>query len=87
MSSYGEVPKGYWMDESNPELLVLRRKKDGISLASGVHTSALAMGVTPFAGMVRSVVGFAAKLGLILAEVCLMVLSLLLFDVVMAVLV
>jgi hypothetical protein len=65
----------------------LRRKKDRISHASGIHASALAMGVTPFAGMVRSVVGFAVKLGLILAEVCLMVLSLLLFDVVMAVLV
>ncbi len=33
MSSYREVPKGYWMDESNPELLVLRRKKDGLRLA------------------------------------------------------
>lgn len=33
MSSYGEVPKGYWMDESSPELLVLRRKKDGLRLA------------------------------------------------------
>ena len=33
MSSYAEVPKGYWMDESNPELLVLRRKKDGLRLA------------------------------------------------------
>ena len=33
MSSYGEVPRGYWMDESNPELLVLRRKKDGLRLA------------------------------------------------------
>ncbi len=32
MSSYGEVPKGYWMDESNPELLVLRRN-DGLRLA------------------------------------------------------
>jgi len=26
------VPKGYYMDESNPELLVLRRK-DGLRLA------------------------------------------------------
>ena len=33
MSDYGQVPKGYWMDESNPELLVLRRKKDGLRLA------------------------------------------------------
>ena len=33
MSSYGPVPKGYYMDESNPELLVLRRKKDGLRLA------------------------------------------------------
>ena len=33
MSSYGEVPKGYYMDESNPELLVLRRKKGGLRLA------------------------------------------------------
>ena len=33
MSSYGKVPKGYYMDESNPELLVLRRKKDGLRLA------------------------------------------------------
>ena len=33
MGSYGEVPKGFWMDESNPELLVLRRKKDGLRLA------------------------------------------------------
>jgi hypothetical protein len=33
LSSYGEVPKGYWMDESNPELLVLRRRKDGLRLA------------------------------------------------------
>lgn len=33
MGSYGEVPKGYWMDESNPELLVLRRKKEGLRLA------------------------------------------------------
>lgn len=33
LSSYGEVPKGYWMDESNPDLLVLRRKKDGLRLA------------------------------------------------------
>ena len=33
MSSYGRVPKGYWIDESNPELLVLRRKKDGLRLA------------------------------------------------------
>ena len=33
MSSYGKVPRGYYMDESNPELLVLRRKKDGLRLA------------------------------------------------------
>ncbi len=33
MGDYGQVPKGYWMDESNPELLVLRRKKDGLRLA------------------------------------------------------
>lgn len=33
MSDYGEIPKGYYMDESNPELLVLRRKKDGLRLA------------------------------------------------------
>ena len=33
MSNYGEVPKGYDMDESNPELLVLRRKKNGLRLA------------------------------------------------------
>jgi hypothetical protein len=33
LSNYGQVPKGYWMDESNPELLVLRRKKDGLRLA------------------------------------------------------
>lgn len=33
MSSYGEVPKGYYMDESNPQLLVLRRKKNGLRLA------------------------------------------------------
>lgn len=33
MSNYGKVPRGYWMDESNPELLVLRRKKDGLRLA------------------------------------------------------
>jgi len=33
LSDYGQVPKGYWMDESNPELLVLRRKKDGLRLA------------------------------------------------------
>ena len=33
MSSYGKVPKGYYMDENNPELLVLRRKKDGLRLA------------------------------------------------------
>ena len=33
MSDYEQVPKGYWMDESNPELLVLRRKKDGLRLA------------------------------------------------------
>jgi hypothetical protein len=33
LSNYGQVPKGYWMDESNPGLLVLRRKKDGLRLA------------------------------------------------------
>lgn len=33
MSGYGKVPRGYYMDESNPELLVLRRKKDGLRLA------------------------------------------------------
>jgi len=33
LSSYGKVPRGYYMDESNPELLVLRRKKDGLRLA------------------------------------------------------
>ncbi len=32
MSNYGRVPKGYYMDESNPELLVLRRN-DGLRLA------------------------------------------------------
>jgi len=32
LSSYGRVPKGYYMDESNPELLVLRRN-DGLRLA------------------------------------------------------
>ena len=33
MGDYGKVPRGYYMDESNPELLVLRRKKDGLRLA------------------------------------------------------
>ncbi len=32
MSNYGRVPKGYYMDESEPELLVLRRN-DGLRLA------------------------------------------------------
>ena len=32
MGSYGKVPRGYDMDESNPELLVLRRN-DGLRLA------------------------------------------------------
>ena len=32
MSNYGRVPKGYYMDESEPELLVLRRN-DGQRLA------------------------------------------------------
>jgi hypothetical protein len=32
LSNYGRVPKGYYMDESNPELLVLRRN-DGLRLA------------------------------------------------------
>jgi hypothetical protein len=32
LSNYGQVPKGYYMDESNPELLVLRRS-DGLRLA------------------------------------------------------
>ncbi len=63
------------------------RRKKRISYVSGINAPALAIVVTPFTGMVRSIVGFAAKLGLILAEVCLLVLSLLLFDVVMAVLV
>ncbi len=31
MSNYGRVPKGYYMDESQPELLVLRRN-DGLRL-------------------------------------------------------
>ncbi len=32
MSNYGRVPKGYYMDESEPQLLVLRRN-DGLRLA------------------------------------------------------
>lgn len=64
----------------------MRRKKDGISHASGIHAPAVALVLSPLAGMFRSIVGFAARLGLILAEVCLLILSLLLFDVVMAVL-
>lgn len=32
MSNYGRVPKGYYMDEREPELLVLRRN-DGLRLA------------------------------------------------------
>lgn len=32
MSNYGPVPRGYYMDKSNPELLVLRRN-DGLRLA------------------------------------------------------
>jgi hypothetical protein len=57
-----------------------------MSHAPEIHAPAIAIGLAPFAGMVRSIVGFTARLGLILAEVCLLVLSLLLFDVVMAVL-
>jgi hypothetical protein len=68
---------------AHPRRYTLRRKKDRIAHASGIHVPAVALGLSLFFGMVRSIVGYAARLGLILAEVCLLMLVLLLFDIAM----